>query len=197
VSARVIGLDLSLTSTGVAEITTDDHGVTDHRTWTIESNGRAHPTWEQRAARLDRLVDRIVGDVLDLDDGLQTAGVDVALIEGHVTGAPGDPHDRSGLWWLVYRELRAYGVPIGVFAPSTRMKYATGNGRASKLQVVSAMSRRWPLDMIANDDEWDALVGAELAAHRVGLPMPHTLTKEQRACLGAVTWPDRMPAVTW
>lgn len=179
---RVLGIDSSLESTGLAAHDGDEHTTT-ASTWTVTTVAKAHATWDQRMARIGRVVDRVL---CPADAPLPTLAVIEAPAYSRNTGSM---FDRAGLWWQLYRALRDAGVPVAVCYPNTRARYATGTGKAKKPEVVAAMARRYPDLMVRTDDEWDALVMAEMGAHWLGLPLAHAMTRYQREALAAVTWP--------
>ena len=170
-----IGLDLSLTSTGVATI----HGdiVTVRRVTSKATSGTSADT----AARLDRIVAEILGHV-PLSDSTHVA------IEGPSYGSVGTgQHVRGGLWWLVRTELARAGIDTIIVAPSTLKKYATGKGNAGKDAVLAAVIRRYPLVEVTGNDEADALVLAAIAARVGGYPIDLNLPVAQVAAATAVT----------
>lgn len=154
----VIGLDLSLTSTGLALV--EDGELT---AWhCIKSKGKKDATIEQTAERIDRIeaeiFDTLVGWIST------SAGVgrrlihypDLAVIEAPSFGSKGgSAHERGGLWWAVARELNARQIPMLKLAPTSRAKFITGNGRADKHDVLKLARQRWHMD-IPNHDVADA-----------------------------------------
>ncbi|MFF1876042.1 hypothetical protein ACFVXD_45160, partial [Kitasatospora herbaricolor] len=87
-SLRIVGLDLSLTATGVAIIAADRA-----RALTIRSKGKADDGLLTRSLRLHNL---------SLDILHVAATADIVIIEQPAYGQTGGSHhDRSGLWWLV------------------------------------------------------------------------------------------------
>lgn len=83
----------------------------------------------------------------------------------------GHQHDRSGLWWFIYRAAAVRGIPV--IAPTTnqRMQYATGKGNAQKDIVLAAALRRWAAVDLQGNDEADALILAAIGARLMGLPI--------------------------
>lgn len=171
----VIGLDLSLASTGIAS--------SDGWLKRVQSKGAADATFAARARRIRDMRDEVLATV---------DGVGLVVIEGpsygQSRGSSAGSHDRSGLWWLVACDLHAAGVPVAVAAPAARTKYATGRGNASKDAVLAAVVRRFPAWDVDGNDVADALVLAAMGADGLGHPlvaMPGT----HRAALDAVAWP--------
>jgi crossover junction endodeoxyribonuclease RuvC len=176
---KVIGLDLSLTSTGVATVGHTDAGIT-YTTHTLRpprGSDRGH-------RRLAWLLDQIVHE--------HSTAVDLIAIEGPSFGSPSSQqkghHERAGLWWLVAHALWKRDVPVGVIPPAAVKKYATGKGNAGKDEVLSAVVRRFT-EFDGGNDQADALVLASMAADHLGSPvvdMPAT----HRAALVKVEWPE-------
>lgn len=170
-----IGLDLSLTSTGIASI----HGdvVTVRR---VTSNA-THGTTADTADRLDRIVADVLASV-PLSDSTHVA------IEGPSFGSTGPgQHVRGGLWWMIRRELAKASIDTIIAAPATVKKYATGKGNAAKDAVLAAVIKRYPHVELSGNDEADALVLAAIAARVGGHPVEIALPRVQAdACL-AVT----------
>lgn len=174
----VIGIDLSLTSTGIAH--TDGY-VTSVRT--VKSTGKKDATLEARWERLVHLTNEIVaGTPIDA----------IIIIEGPSFGQArqGGQHDRAGLWWMVVNEFSIRGNLVVEVPPACRAKYGTGKGNAAKDAVLAAVVRRYPDVMVDGNDQADALILAAMGSrwlHQpidVGLPLTHT------AGMTKVSWPQ-------
>lgn len=176
---KVVGLDLSLTSTGVA-VATQDGAVTDR----ITSKPTPNATLADRAERLRGIRTRI----------LELARLaDLVVIEGPSYGSTtGHQHDRSGLWWLVVSSLEVRHAVVEV-PPSTRIRYALGKGAGSKDDVLTAVIRRYPHVDVNGNDEADALLLAAMGARWLGRPLERQpLAKTHTAALDKVTWPEQL-----
>lgn len=170
-----VGLDLSLTSTGVAMIHGD--AITVRRVKSTATQGDTSDT----AARLDRIVAEILGSI-PLAEHTHVA------IEGPSYGSVGvGQHVRGGLWWLVRTHLARAGVDTLIAAPTTVKKYATGKGNASKDAVLAAVIKRYPQVDVTGNDEADALVLAAIAARIGGWPIDINLPVAQVQAAKAVT----------
>lgn len=153
-----VGLDLSLTSTGVAIIHGDT--ITVQR---ITSKGSKGATTEQQTDRLLDIVERIVAVVPESDHTF-------IAIEGPSYGSTGSAaHILGGLWWLVRTYFRDSDVVI--VPPGTVKKYATGKGNAGKDEVLAAVVRRYSTVEVRGNDEADALVLAAIVARLNGWPI--------------------------
>ena len=174
--AHVVGLDLSLTATGIAH-TYPGGSIVE----TITSTGLRGDTTFDRACRLGYLTNKILDNLGDAR---------LIVIEGpaYSRANPG-MHDRSGLWWLVVDAIYNRGYELAVVTPTSRAKYATGKGNAGKDQVLLAVARRYPDVEVTNNNEADALVLAAMGARRLGHPIDD-LPKTHLAALDAAEWPD-------
>ena len=177
---KISGLDLSLTSTGIAEF---EDGA--RRSWTFGSKGKLGATIAQRAARLNDVREEVVHAVLR---GHQQA--DIALVEAHSFAAKGgQQHDRSGLWWLVVDDLVAAGVPVVEVAPSSLKLFATGKGNAGKEDVLLAVARRHPDFEFTTNDEADAITLVDMALARWSHDQFDPTAYQLRA-IEKVAWPE-------
>lgn len=171
----VVGLDLSLTSTGVVIV---DGGVAVTRL--VRSSGAKSATLTQRAVRIDRLASSIVAGV--------PFGALVVVEQPAYGQTTGSHHDRSGLWWLVTRALILGGWTVVEVTPGGLKKYATGKGNASKDTVLAAVVKRY-LDIDVTDNNIaDALVLAAMGARHLGTPIEQSLPLANLSALDAVRW---------
>lgn len=160
---RVVGLDLSIASTGVA--------AADGTTFTISTKavGDARLV-EIETALLDHIVTADFAVLEDLPFHAKAAG-----ISGMVHG-------------IVRKILVETGTPYATVVPSSLKKYATGNGGCDKhLMRMEAYKRTGGLEF-ADDNQCDAwwlrLMGLDLLGHPE-FPMPKvnrgSLEKMKRA----------------
>lgn len=173
----VIGLDLSLTSTGISDGETFAHVI---RT-------RTPKTVDEQHLRLAEILAGI-REVLRPDQAV--AGADLVVIEGPSHGSVGtSAHERAGLWWLVAHELWHGSIPYAVVSPLGRAKYAVGKGSKDKDQVLAATVRRWPAFLGSNNNEADAWILARMGRDRLGL-CGEELPAVNREALDKVHWPE-------
>lgn len=156
-----VGIDPSLTSTGVAVI--NDDRVRLH---TVKTGKVA--TLRGEAVRISRIVRNVLA---------QLPAFDVLVIEEpNATSQYGARGERYGLYWLILTQmLRQPGLLLKV-APPTRAAYAAadhkrGKGSPQKADVLIEARRRFPHLRIANDDEADALAMACMGARFLGSPV--------------------------
>ncbi|MFJ6935724.1 hypothetical protein [Streptomyces sp. NPDC101132] len=169
-SARplVIGLDLSLTSTGVA-----GEGWTDR----IRTKTRGD-------ARLAYLESGVVSFI---------RSAELVVMEGPSFGhaGPRNPEDLAGLRVLVRRFCYRHQIPYAVIPPSTLKLYATGRGNATKGEVRSAIADRYGVhtEGAARYDEADAYAALAAAYDWLGQPLAPAPEKNRRALAGC-SWPE-------
>lgn len=174
---RVLGLDLSLTGTGICR---------------LGANG-AELLHTMRPGK--RVGHERIQFILDgIHDAQRGADLDLVVIEGPSYGSQGGQrghHERAGLWWLVAHSLHAQGRPYAVVAPAARAKFGAGDGRAGKQVVVAAVRERYAevVDRVRNDNEADALLLAHMGVDRLGghlVDVPDI----NREALRKVAWPS-------
>lgn len=176
-SHLVIGLDLSLTSTGVA--IADPLG-------TFTSNVKSKSlgsTWDDRRMRI------LNADLAIMKNVSERA--DLVVIEGPSYNSKStSDHDRAGLWWSVYRSVVARGVPVMVVAPTQVKKYATGKGNANKDAVLAAVVRRYLDIEVTGNDQADALVLAAIGRRLLGSPLEESLPLTHLEALAKLEVPE-------
>jgi crossover junction endodeoxyribonuclease RuvC len=168
-TSRVVGLDLSLSSTGVAspaglERLKPPRGMV----------GCPRIQWITRAAT--------------------SYAADLYVIEGPAYSRQlgAGHHEAAGLWWAVRAELWQRDIPVAIVTPGGLKKYATGRGTASKDQVLAAVIRRYAHMPISGNDEADAYVLQAMGLDYLGhapLPVPQS----HRVALDGATWPENLP----
>ncbi len=168
-----VGLDTSLTGTAIAVIDDDGHYRT-ARCTTTGTDSASHADTMRRMTRIERW---LRGQFEELGRIDLTIGIEGPSLSPHRTGRD---HERAGLWWRLLTRATMYAdADVVVIAPKQRAKYATGNGNATKDQVLIAVTRRYPQFTGTTNDEADALVIAAMLARLDGhpidaLPSSHT-----------------------
>lgn len=182
-SPCVIGIDPSLTRTGIAILDGDGITVTH-----ITSKGRAGATPTESAARLDRLCAEL-GRLLDGLGTIALVAIELPAMSQHNAGTS----LVNGLWWSFVRTIHDRGLPMAAITPTSLKTYATGKGNAGKDEVLLAVARRFPSVSIETNDQADAVVLAAMGWHHaigqswVELPATHT------RALAKVSWPSDVP----
>lgn len=154
--ANVIGLDLSLRNTGIA------HGNGDVETFSPEADGTAH----YGIVRLCEIRDHVGSIVVGATD-LELVVVEALAFDGHDT-----KREQAQLAGLIRCLLYDVNIPFVLVAPATVKKYATGSGKASKLEMIRAADKR--LGYVgASDNEADALWLRAIGCDLLGVPVAY------------------------
>lgn len=169
---RVVGLDLSITATGVC--------LPDGTTQTIKTNPK------DGDKRLQAIVDRVGmalgGDPRDGDT------CDLVVIEEAPPGLKGPAikaiHMVHG---AVRLRLIDFGTPYAVINPTVLKAYATGSTSADKTAMAMAAYKRTGREF-ADDNQTDAAWLRWAGLDRLGHP-EFTLPAAQRDRLSKATWP--------
>ncbi|TLQ48121.1 crossover junction endodeoxyribonuclease RuvC [Streptomyces marianii] len=169
----VVGLDLSLTSTGVA-----GEGWTDR----IRTKLRG-----------DERLRHLVGAVAPF-----VKAADLVVMEGPSYGhaALAGHEDLAGLRVLVRQFCYRQSIPYAVIPPSTLKLYATGYGKASKGEVRSAVADLYGVytEGAARYDEADAYVAMAAGMAWLGYPLAAVPERNGKALAGCA-WPTTPVAV--
>ena len=179
----VIGIDLSLTATGLADVNLDTG--TFENVETFGTKGKRADKYAERGKRLRGMADHIVD--------WATAGPldpELVVIEGPALGnTRGSQFDRSGLWWMVVDDFLSAGIRVLVVPPKTRAKYGCGNGNAGKDVVLAHVIEQYDHltpDRIRNDNEADAIILAAIGARYLGFPVEEELPESNLAAMAGV-----------
>lgn len=170
IAPKAIGLDLSLTCTGVA-----GEGWTD--IVRPKAGLRGHP-------RLAFIVERVTEHIRNAD---------LVVIEGPSFGG-GVAHrheDLAGLRVMVRHACWRRGIPYAVVPPSCRALYATGKGSGSKGAVRDAVRTRYGVecDGPGRYDQADAYTLLAMGLHHLGWPLA-VVPDTNRRGLDGCQWPD-------
>lgn len=173
---KVVGLDLSLTSTGMARVTRSGESV--------HVEVARVRTKLKDFDRLDFLLDQIHQFTHDAD---------LVVVEGLAFAAHDTNRQGAGLHWMVRHGLWKAEVPTAVCPPTVRAKYAAGKGGAGKDEVLAAVIRRYgvPLDVeITGNDVADALTMAAMGWRWLGRPVEEKIPQVNAETLPKVAWPS-------
>ncbi|GAB3209751.1 hypothetical protein GCM10027294_25410 [Marinactinospora endophytica] len=161
----VIGLDLSMTATGIA--------YPDGTTETL------HPrsTGDARLVEIRDRVDRAASD----------RRVDLVVIEDLPTHAR-----AAGITGMVHGAVRSLlverQIPYALVSPATLKAYAAGKGNADKTAMTLALYKRAGIE-VADDNQCDAWWLRAAGLQHLGHPAVE-LPAAQIARLDKVTWPE-------
>ncbi|MEU6758017.1 hypothetical protein [Streptomyces sp. NPDC046685] len=178
----VIGLDPSLTSTGVAG---------------ADWAEALRPKNLTRHARIDWILDEVT-------DRVKLA--DLVVIEGPAYSQQLQPghHERAGLWWQITQMLYRRNIPYAVANPQLRTIYATGKAnpaqghpKQQRARIAKGMVCTFAVEQlglfcegVGKYDAADAAVFAAMGLDWLGYPLL-ALPDEQRRALASVEWPTQ------
>jgi Holliday junction resolvasome RuvABC endonuclease subunit len=164
---RLVGLDLSLTSTGVS------------------INGSTHViAVKERGPERLSIVSRQIADIC------LSERIDCALIEGYsFSSRNSQAHSIGELGGCVRMRLWENQIPFVDIPPTCRAKFATGKGNASKGEVISAISAKTGkvFSGAGGNDECDAWVLEQMGIAYLG-NSEWDWTREQLLALAKVDW---------
>jgi Holliday junction resolvasome RuvABC endonuclease subunit len=159
---RVLGIDPSLTSTGIARIDRDAEGNTwNAEVWTVNSKP-VDKSWRGTYTRIATIAAAVEVELDRMPQLVSMEAPAFSRIQGH-------QHDRAGLWWLIYGACHKRGIPVITPTTNQRMQYATGKGNAQKDHVLAAAIRLWPDVAITGNDTADALILAAIGCRTLNL----------------------------
>jgi hypothetical protein len=172
---NVVGLDLSLTATGLAASAAPICQL-------IGRSGITTLPLERRLPALRELRREIVTWVERQNPVL--AAVELPAFSRSGGGAV----ERHWLYIAVVDDLFKRGIPVAQVNSSKRIKYALGKG-GKKTAVVDAVARRFPnYPTGGNDNLCDAVILAAMGADHIGHPVA-ALPQVHRDALDGVQWP--------
>ena len=164
---NTLGLDLSLTSTGVS-MSGD--------TWVLSTSTKG-------AQRLSIITNKVINTVIENQIAL-------VVIEGYSFGSRNSQsHSIGELGGCVRMRLWEMEIPFVIVPPTSRAKFATGKGNASKIDVISAISVKTGIEWSGSgaDDRCDAWVLEQMVKAKMGTS-EFTWTATQLSALSTVDW---------
>lgn len=174
---RIVALDLALTATGIAA--THLHtGVQRLNARTVYAGARGGH-------------DRIQHHLLDVAAAVKHRP-HLVVIEGlPLYAGKGDVTIRlAELHGVVKHWLWNKGIAYVDIEPASAKIYATGNGNATKYDVLSAVIAEYGRTLhVGTDHEADALAMLSLALHNYGEPLSEVLNPRRTRALQGVQWP--------
>lgn len=164
---QLMGLDLSLTSTG----------------YCIDQQTGVIATKTKGAERLSIISNKIIDIICE-------KLVDVVIIEGYsFASRNSQAHSIGELGGSVRMRLWERGIPYIEIPPTCRAKFATGKGNASKNEVISSVSAKTGIVWAGSgaDDMCDAWVLEQMGLDFLGKSQ-YDWTEAQRSALKSVEW---------
>ena len=193
----VIGLDLSLTGPGLA---------------LIEEPWGKHDPVRPIALTMDRVPRGEAQRGLILKEAAEAVGhlaaestkrhmFRVACMEALLLqSGSGKAPERAAFWWMVRAQLELRGFEVVSVHPTSRRSIAMDDAAraewrnapkhqkaaAGKRAVLASVRRRWPGVVLPDDNAADALVCAEVGAHRAGFAgLPYLAGPQMKSLLNA------------
>lgn len=159
---EIVGLDLSLTATGVASV--------GRGSWVVGSKHKG--------------VERLNELEVDLVSTCREA--DLVVIEGYAFGAKNAREAMGELGGVVRLGLYRQGVPFAVVQPTVLKKFTTGKGNSPKDEMLLTASRRYGFFGMNNNeaDAWMLMLMGR--AHHGLYQAEYAYQKES---LKKVEWP--------
>jgi Holliday junction resolvasome RuvABC endonuclease subunit len=164
---NTMGLDLSLTSTGVS-IGGSTHSIR------VDTRG---------VERLKEIRDSIINTAVEHH-------IEVVAIEGYsYASRMSQSHSLGELGGVVRLALFEHSIPFVVIPPTSRAKFATGKGNAGKPEVMSSVSAKTGIIWSGGDggDRCDAWVLEQMLLVKLGRSH-YDWSKEQLDALNKVEW---------
>lgn len=171
---NVVGIDSSLRATGIACSRDGILGTARFRT-------KATSTLQELRDQLRYITSSAL---IYAPKPLLTV-IETPIIARHGSG---DVLERAWLYGLLVDQFMVRG-PVVTVHPSTRALYATGNGRASKPEVVAAMRGRLPTLAIPDDNVADAVALLCMGLRWYGSPIDGEISKKQARAMKTPSWP--------
>lgn len=173
---RVVAVDYSLTKTGLAVITQKANGDCIANALKIEHKWPSTKLARSRAGLPEKapLAERRKRFLAGAREVWQAGALDAAtlvVMMAPLTSAKGQGpqrHDYLAGWWAIVGRCARLGVPVATAPDVTVKKAITGDGRADKAAVSSAMTKLYPHLEITSDDVSDAAAAAHLGAGAIG-----------------------------
>lgn len=161
---RIVGVDTSLASTGVASWLLADPGVGPKLVGAeaIVTASTAHATHVDRARRVKRIAREVElwtrhPDTLMVIEGL-----------GFSRGATTNASDLAHLWWTVVSRHLDFDGQVAVVGPTLLKKWTTGVGNCDKAALAAVVARLCPQVHVVSSDVSDALALSLLGQHLIG-----------------------------
>jgi len=166
---KITGLDLSLTSTGVAVFQAGAMSLT---RLDAGKKLRGH----KRLMYLRRAVCELA------------RGSSHITVEGAAYERPQGQHKMGGMWWIIMHclWLENPDASVVVVDPRTLKQYVLGKRSGEHDEVMLAAAKRYPDAGIVNNDTADAVVLAAMTLDVLGMPLA-AVPKTHQAALAS--WP--------
>lgn len=170
---RILGIDTSLTATGLARIDVSNHahadGLGHHADIDVCSVSAPKPGKDKSKRAMARRVNALIDQIewCFRDDEPDAVGIEgLAYSAGNASAWV-----LAWVWGRTIELCERYDVPLTVVATSARAKYATGKGNAPKDAVLLRAAQLFPDAGIGDNNEADAVIVGAVVAHQLGMPI--------------------------
>jgi len=141
---RIVGIDASLTSTGIA---------------TLTENGISTKVIQSKKIGVERLLEiqKEVWEIIHNGGTVSHPKTDLVVIEGYAHGRTNQAHqmgELGGVLRVMFHEMELKWIEV---APTAVKKFVTGKGVATKEKIAAWVQKRWDR-MFDTNDEADAYV---------------------------------------
>lgn len=170
----VLGIDQSLRGTGLA-LYADGETVT----------ALVRADLGEGVAGIRQAVRYIVGRVVTFAPACDLYVLEAPIIPRHGSGLA---LERAWLFGLLFDQLYSRGQ-VATVHPMTRALYATGNGRASKEEVVAAVAAVHSQLAVVDDNVADALALMGMGCRWLGSPVDGEISSKQAKAMRSARWP--------
>lgn len=180
---RVVGVDSSLSSTGVASWILADPTLGPQlvgaEAITTMRVGNTHADRAWRVRRIAHEVEQWTrhADTLMVIENL-----------GFSRSSTTNASDLAHLWWTIISRHVEFGQPAAIVGVGTLKKWTTGSGRADKAYVAAVVARMCPTVDVVSSDVSDALALSLLGQHLIGWRGEPAAYR--RDSLAKVAWAD-------
>lgn len=176
---RILGLDLSLTGTGVS------CSVCGESVFLTKKVGA-----EERLILIREAIR--LGHLGGFSSGVEFVGhVDLVVLEGYAFSRPNQAHQIGELGGVIRVMLREQGVPWLAIPPAKLKKWATGKGNAQKDAMIATAIRGFDYGGTSNDEADAYLLRKMAELHYSNVEQP----KYRQEIDKEVAWPsvDELP----
>ncbi len=156
---RYLGVDASLTSTGLAF---------------LEEKGLATCTLAPKCRGTERL-DWYEGA---MTDALRVYRPTAVILEGYAFARPNQAHQMGELGGVLRLLFWRAGLPLYLIAPNTLKKFVTGHGQGGKGPIPLYLFKRWGVT-VEQEDEADAAGLAFLGLYAESPEIPRIMAQRE------------------
>ncbi len=140
----VAGIDQSFTACGVSRVTvTNRLGTVDYSHWTSVVKEKKEDKGRDSVDRITDITHKVCGALME---GAWTSMIDLYCVEGYAYGMQNKSHDMGELSFGLRYSLKQSGCIVIVAPPTCIKKLISGNGNASKSDMIYAVNTKFGVD---------------------------------------------------